>query len=128
MLFHSFGCKAERLTFGGSYFIEIQYCRVHAGVSLAERLNACHYWMDDSLYVYGDDDNRFFQAYAEIFAHGIYGSGRIGVMDLCGFNYYSPEETTRILEALRGKTLPEQDTLVQWLEKARESGFYILGL
>lgn len=62
MLFHTFHSQEERRKFGGSYFIEFQYCEAAPGTSLEEILSvdAIHMWKNDSLYLYGDDDNTFF--------------------------------------------------------------------
>lgn len=131
MLFHTFHSQEERRKFGGSYFIEFQYCEAAPGTSLEEILSvdAIHMWKNDSLYLYGDDDNTFFSWYKNIFTDGTYSNGRTGVIDLYGINYYSAEDTEFILKKLMNTHLPEQEKLVQWLEKAQSSsGFYILGL
>ena len=100
MLFHTFRSQEEREAFGGSYFIEFQYCRLPS-----------HSTIED------------------IFSNGIYSNGKTGIVDLCGINYYSVKETDRILKSLQTEQLPEQEVLASWLKKAKEhNGFYILGL
>lgn len=131
MLFHTFHSQEERREFGGSYFIEFQYCGLAPTAKWEELISAdtIQMWKDDSLYIYGDDDNTFFACYKDIFTGGAYGNGKKGVVDLCGINYYSAKETEFILKKLIHTHLPEQEILVHWLEKARNhSGFYILGL
>lgn len=131
MLFHTFHSQEERKAFGGSYFIEFQYCRLpsHSTIEEIISVDSIHSWSDDSLYVYGDDDNKFSASYDSIFSNGIYNNGKTGIVDLCGINYYSVKETDRILKSLQKEQLPEQEVLISWLKKAKEhNGFYILGL
>ena len=132
MLFRTFHSQKERREFGGSYFIEIQYCRLPPNAKIEELLSGEHemeLWKNDSLYIYGDDDNVFFSNYEKVFSHGMYGNGKTGVVDLCGINYYSVEETQNILQKLQKEHLPDQEKLMCWLEKVKQySGFYILGL
>ena len=131
MQFYTFGFQQERRKMGSSYFIEIQYCRLTPDTPIENIFSGdlIQYWENDSLYIYGDDDNAFFNSYGKIFAHGLYANGKTGVVDLCGINYYSPAETEWILKALQNEALPDQKKLMHWLEKAKSCcGFYILGL
>ena len=126
MLFHTFSSQEERRAFGGSYFIELQKAAPHLKVG---EIHPMQFWKNDSLYIYGDDDNAFFDAYHKIFINGIYANGQTGVMDVCGINYYSGEETARIVKELKQRHLPDQDTLIHWLETpSTEYGLWILGL
>ena len=131
MIFHFFKSQEERQKFGRSYFIEFQYCRLAFGTNLENiiSVDAVKHWRSDSLYLYGDEDVAFFSAYSKIFQNGIYANGQRGVVDLCGINYYPPEEATVILKAIQKGNLPDWETLMNWLEKAKAyNGFYILGL
>ena len=131
MLFHTFGSQEERGRFGGSYFIEIQYCRTALYTERQElvAVDAIEPWKDDSLYIYGDDDNAFLSYYGEIFTGGIYNNGKSGAVDLCGINYYSPEQTERIVERVKRTRPLDHQTLLRWLERADGyNGFYVLGL
>lgn len=69
MLFHTFRSQEEREAFGGSYFIEFQYCRLpsHSTIEEIISVDSIHFGGDDSLYVYGDDDNSFSSSYDAIF-------------------------------------------------------------
>ena len=51
MLFHIFNSQEERRAFGGSGFIEIQYCRHPMDTKPKRILNNVTHWSDDSLYV-----------------------------------------------------------------------------
>ena len=56
MLFRTFHSQKERREFGGSYFIEIQYCRLPPNAKIEEFLSGEHemeLWKNDSLYIYG---------------------------------------------------------------------------
>ena len=131
MLFHTFSSQEERREFGGSYFIEIQYCRLSQGTEI-ERIvsvDAIEHWKNDSLYIYGDDDNEFILHYGKIFTGGIYNNLKFGMIDICGINYYSLQQTHLILERIKKAKPLDYQVLLNWLEKIKENiGFYILGL
>ena len=131
MLFHSFQSQAERREFGGSDFIEIQYCRLPEGTSLREivSIDAIKHWKDDSLYISGDDMDLFYQSYGDIITGGVYNNGDRGPMDLFGINFYSREQTNEIMERLAEEKPPEHQILCRWLQADEQSlGFYVLGV
>ena len=109
----------------------MQYCRWKPGTEI-ERIisvDAIENWKDDSLYIYGDDDNKFISHYGNIFTGGVYNNGKSGVVDIYGINYYSQELTELILEQVKGMKLFNDPILLGWLETAKKyNGFYILGL
>ena len=80
----------ERREFGGADFIEIQYCRLAKGTSIRKivSVDAISHWKDDSLYICGDDMERFYQYYGDIITGGIYNNGDCGPMNLWGINFY----------------------------------------
>lgn len=131
MLFYTFSSQEERREFGGSYFIEMQYCRLPQGTEI-ERIvsvDAIEHWKNDSLYIYGDDDNEFVLHYGKIFTGGTYGNLKCGIVDMYGINYYSREQAHLILETVKEIKPLDYQVLINWLEKAKENvGFYILGL
>ena len=101
------------------------------GCEIKEKIavDAIRHWQNDSLYIYGDDDNEFMSYYGEIFTGGIYNNGKSGVVDLCGINYYSQEQTRRIMERVKKEKPLDHQVLLRWLEKAdKHNGFYVLGL
>ena len=61
MLFHSFNNQDERRTFGGSDFLEMQFCKLKKGTSIKSIVSTRNIidWCNDSLYVYGDDTDVF---------------------------------------------------------------------
>lgn len=131
MLFHSFHSQAERRKFGGSDFVEIQYCRFPKGTSLREvvSIDAIKHWKDDSLYIFGDDLDLFYQNYGDIITGGVYNNGERGPMDLCGINFYSREQTNEIMERLAEEKPPEHQILCRWLQAGEQHlGFYLLGV
>ena len=131
MLFYTFSSQDERRKFGGSYFIEMQYCKFAKGTEIQKLIpvNAIEHWKNDSLYIYGDHDNEFMKFYSDIFTGGIYSNGKSGIVDLYGINYYSRECSHIIIEKIK-KTKPlDYQLLLNWLDKSNEyTGFYILGL
>lgn len=131
MVFHTFHSQEERREFGGSYFIEIQYCKLELCSKTKEiiAVDAIAHWKNDSLYIYGDDDNEFMSDYGDIFTGGIYNNKKSGIVDLCGVNYYSPNQTALIMERIKKAKPSDYQALLRWLEKAvRYNGFYVLGL
>ena len=59
MLFHVFNSQEERRAYGGSAFIEIQFCKLSTKRKVTERvaLRSIQFWQNDSLYV--DDEDLF---------------------------------------------------------------------
>lgn len=123
--------QAERRQLGGSDFLEIQFCRLPRTAKLESivPVDSIKYWRDDSLYVSGDDAERFLQEYAGIFGCGIYNNLAMGAVDLCGINYYRAESVAVIIAKLIEKKPTGFETLLSWLDRAKQyNGFYILGL
>ena len=131
MLFYTFHTQEERRKLGGSYFIEIQYCKLPQGSEIKEivSVDRIEHWKNDSLYIYGDDDNQFLQQYGEIFSCGIYNNGEKGPVDPYGINYYPREQAENIADKVKKEKPVDYHSLLRWFEKANEAiGFYILGL
>lgn len=131
MLFHTFSSQEERKQFGGSYFIELQYCGLKHGTEIEKivSVHAIEHWKNDSLYIYGDDDNAFITHYGKIFTGGTYSNRKNGIVDLYGINYYSQEQACLIMEKVREMKPLDYQVLVKWLEKSKEYiGFYVLGI
>lgn len=131
MLFHSFASQEERKKFGGSYFVELQYCRLAQGTEIEKivSISAIEHWKNDSLYIYGDDDNAFVSYYGEIFTDGIYNNRKSGMVDICGINYYAQKHINPIIATIKEMRPLDYQILLNWLEKVKEyNGFYILGL
>lgn len=129
MLFHKFDSQEERRDYGGSAFLEMQFCRLLAGTGIETlvAVGSIVNWRNDSLYI--SDENLFYEEYSRIFDCGIYNNGRTGPVDVYGINYYGPEQIDLLLARIR-ETQPEDwQVLTEWLEEARAyNGFYILGI
>lgn len=126
-----FPSQEERIRFGGSDFIELQYCRLSCGASLREilSLDSIQHWKNDSLYVSGDDMDIFDQHYGHVFAGGTYHNQAIGPMDLLGINFYSREQAVCILNRIQLERPPDYQTFENWLRKGQHYiGFYVLGV
>lgn len=124
MLFYKFVSQEERRAFGGSDFIELQYCRLPHGSNLRSiiSVDAISHWKLDSLYVSGDDMDVFFSNYHMIFDHGIYNNGKSGVIDVFGLK-------ALIVERVKEKHPLDYEPLLQWLNDAKHyNGFYVLGV
>ncbi len=130
MLFHTFASQDERREFGGSDFLELQLCELKRGTMLKEIASVdIDHWKNDSLYICGDDMEEFYAIYGEIFRDGYYANGESGVVDCCGINYYTLEQTMLIVEKLKREKPKDFQVLLDWLSDAEEyNGIYLLGL
>ncbi len=131
MLFHTFGSQRERREFGGSDFIELQYCRLPFGTEMEKILSvdAIEHWAEDSLYIYGDDMDAFYSSYGAIMEGGIHADMRRGPMDCFGINFYFWRQAVQIMERMEKVRPPEYQTVSGWLREGRRFlGFYILGI
>lgn len=129
MLFHIFNSQEERRNFGGSAFIEIQYCKLPFETKIEKlvAVNSINNWHNDSLYI--NDENIFYQEYSHIFNCGTYNNLKSGTVDICGINYYAPSLTGSIIEKIHKDKPTDYETLIKWLNKSKiNNGFYILGI
>lgn len=129
MLFHTFFSQSELRDFGGSAFIEIQFCKlpVRRSIKAIVDVSSIKNWQNDSLYV--SDENAFYQEYGHIFDCGTYNNLETGPVDLYGINYYPASLTDTIIERIRESKPADYTVLVDWLERAKGyNGFYILGV
>lgn len=131
MLFHIFSSQKERRRFGGSAFIEIQFCKLPLGTEIEKlvAVSSITHWQNESLYIYINDENVFYQEYSHIFDCGTYNNLKSGTVDIYGINYYSPS----FIDSIIGKILEDKPTdyevLIEWLTKSKAyNGFYILGI
>ena len=129
MLFLVFNSQEERRKYGGSAFIEMQFCRLPVGTVTKDivAVKSINNWQNDSLYI--NDENVFYQEYSQVFNGGIYNNLKSGVVDIYGINYYAPSFMDSIIEKLCEEKPVDYESLVEWLNKAKQyNGFYILGL
>ena len=128
-LFHTFSSQEERREYGGSAFIEIQFCKLAADTPVREIIKSgCkNHWMNDSLYV--DEENRFFREYANILDCGIYENMESGKVDIFGINYYSPDVVESIMKRIDDAKPADHEVFHEWLDRSKQyNGFYILGI
>ena len=126
-----FSSQEERIRFGGSDFIELQYCRLPCGAPLQEILSSdsIQHWENDSLYVSGDDMDIFYLHYGHIITGGTYHDQTIGPMDLLGINFYSREQAACILNRIQLEKPPDYQIFENWLRAGKhDTGFYVLGV
>lgn len=131
MLFRIFDSQEERRNFGGSKFIEIQFCKMPYGTKTKKlvSVNSINHWQNDSLYLYIDDVDAFYEEYGKIFNCGIYNNLRSGIVDIFGINYYAFSLVDPIVEKVKTDKPADYEILVDWLIKSKEyNGFYILGI
>ena len=129
MLFLKFSSQDERRAYGGSAFIELQFCKLPPATPIKKiiAVNSIEDWKNDSLYV--NDENSFYETYSHIFVDGIYHNLQTGVVDIYGINYYNPSLTESIIERVISEKPADYEALVAWIEEAKlHNGFYILGI
>ena len=129
MLFHLFNNQDERRAFGGSDFLELQFCEHKSGTSIKRIVNKTENWRNDSLYISGDDMDIFYKCYKDVFKNGTYNNLKSGEIDSCGINYYSPEQVEEMIKIIEETKPTDYKTVLDWLVKAKEfNGVYILGV
>ena len=110
MIFHSFKNQNARRTFGGSAFIEIQYCTQKSGTELKKIVNTSRH-------------------YKKIFYEGTYQNLHSGEVDIFGINYYSSEQLKNILFKIEEQKPLDYMVILEWLKNGENfNGFYILGI
>lgn len=129
MLFHSFNTQDERRAFGGSDFLELQFCEHKSGTSIKKIVNKIENWHNDSLYISGDDMDTFYKCYKDVFKNGTYNNLKSGEIDFFGINYYSPKQVEEMIKVIEETKPTDYKTVLDWLVKAKEfNGVYILGV
>lgn len=129
MLFHTFVSQEERRNFGGSAFIEVQFCKLPAGTKLKKivAVGSIKNWQNDSLYI--DDVDLFYKEYSQFFNCGIYSNLKSGIVDIFGINYYTSDLLDSIIQRLDTDKPVDYELLTDWLKRAKVyNGFYILGI
>ncbi len=128
-MFLKFKTTEERRAYGGSDFMELQYCTLPDDTSNKKIVDAeIHHWQLSSLYVFGDDFNKFYAEYGEIIGNGLYGNLKEGSVDFYGINYYNREKTAKIIDRLKECKPKGYEVLLEWLSSSSNyNGFYILG-
>ncbi len=54
---------------------------------------------------------------------------KIGEIDFCGINYYSPKQAEDVVNAIEEKKPEEHQVVLDWLNKTKEiNGVYIFGV
>ena len=113
---------------GTSAYYEFQYCKKDMPTDVLVK-EGYGYWQEDSLLVHIDDDARLFENYLSYLSPT---HAPNGTSDFCyfGVNYYTKEETAKILKRLEKDKPPYSEPLIKWLAGAAEeyNGFFFLGI
>lgn len=131
MIFHSFANQEERQNFGGTAFMELQYCTLRPETEIKKivGVGAHGNWMDSSLYIYLDDIECFCLNYGDIFYGGTYNNLHQGRLDINGINYYTPAQAKEILLKIEGEKPLDYEVISEWLKNGKQyNGFYVLGV
>ncbi len=129
MLFLCFNSQKERRKYGGSKFIELQFCKLPVETEIKDivAVDNINHWQNESLYIC--DANVFYREYSRIFNCGIYNNLKSGVIDIYGINYYAPSLLDSVIEKLHKEKPLDYEYLINWLNIAKKyNGFYILGI
>ncbi len=104
-MFHTFSNINERRKFGGSAFIELQYCKLSAQTKLKKivSIKAIQNWKDDSLYIHVNDLDSFVESYGSILNIGTYNNMKSGVIDVFGINYYTIENVKQLIDVITNR-------------------------
>lgn len=130
-MFHTFSNIDERRKFGGSAFIELQYCKLSAQTKLKKivSLKSIHNWKDDSLYIHVNDLDSFVESYGSILNNGTYNNMKSGIVDIFGINYYTNENMKQLVDTITKSKPLEHEKFLSWLnEGSNYNGFYLLGI
>ncbi len=79
-MFLKFESQDERREYGGSCFVEFQFCMMPEGTQQNRIFHSIDHWRDDSLYVHGDSP--LFSTYKEILGTGIHPNMTEGILSL----------------------------------------------
>ena len=126
-MFKKFQSQEERRKYGGSCFIELQFCTLPESECLEVILDHYDNWKNDSLYVHGDEP--LYTVYGQIFGNGLHPNMTESYFDTWGITYYKPSLIEEIIErALQSKPVG-YELLVDWLNEAKNyNGFDIRGV
>ncbi|MCF7924449.1 MAG: hypothetical protein K9L64_04985 [Candidatus Izimaplasma sp.] len=130
-MFHIFSNIDERRKYGGSAFIELQYCKLSAQTKLKKivSIKSIQNWKDDSLYIHVDDLDSFVESYGRILNNGTYNNMKSGVVDIFGINYYTIENMKDLVDVITKSKPVGNEKLLSWLKKGLQyNGFYLLGI
>ena len=126
-MFLKFDSQKERSQYGGTCFIELQFCKCPEGTDLKTILSDYNFWLDDSLYVYGDDP--FYAVYGPVFGNGIHPDMTKSYPDPWGVTYYRADQIDDIIERAEKKKPLGYKILTEWLNEAKEyNGIIIHGM
>ena len=117
-------CSEKR----GSAYFEFQYCKKEWNIKKLLR-KGYSFWDKESLLVHIDNDKTFFDNYLDYLKAPESYRGT-EEFDCCGVNYYTKEQTLKILEKIKVDQPKDFEVLAEWLEKAvaEYNGFYFLGI
>ncbi|WP_310603788.1 hypothetical protein [Anaerosporobacter sp.] len=130
-VFHRFNNQEERRAYGGSAFLELQYCKMKPDTSIKKivAVGSVSHWQNDSIYVHMENMEDFYSNYSDIFVDGLYNNMKRGQIDVNGINYYSKMQIFSIVTDLELKKPKEYVLLLEWLKNVVQyNGVYILGI
>lgn len=109
----------------GSAYFEFQYCK-KTGKEKKLMRGSGEFWKPDSLIVNVYDMEKLLSAYSGYLKSPCGASE----LDAYGINYYTKEQTQKILNEIKEDKPEDHETLADWLEKAANdyNGFYFVGI
>ncbi len=130
-MFLKFSNHDERRSYGGSCFVEIQYCRLPEVCSDQElvSVDSISHWDYSSLYIFDEDLDEFLKEYQDILPATLYNNLEEGSTPDCyGINYYSRSKEETLISRLQAAKPKEYEILLDWLAAEPHNGFYMLGI
>ncbi len=128
-MFLSFESQEDRREYGGSGFIEFQFCKMSSKSKIESivTIDNIKHWQPDSLYV--SDYDEFFNEYSRFFNCGFYNNMKNGIIDIYGVNYYTSVSVETIMSRIEKDQPKDYHALLDWLRKSKKyNGIYILGV
>jgi hypothetical protein len=113
-LFLKFDTQENRRKYGGSCFIELQFCKLPSGTKIKHILESLDHWKDDSLYVYDDKQSEFYIKYKDVIGFGIHPNMSEGYFDTWGVTYYGLNRIRDIKERLKEHKPEENEVLLSY--------------
>jgi len=126
-MFLQFQSQEERRKYGGSCFIELQFCRAAEDAPVSELFRHYDHWQNDSLYVQGDSP--LYTVYGEVFGNGLHPNMTESPLDMWGVTYYRRDQIDGIIARAEQRRPEGFEMLTAWLLEAKQyTGFYIFGV
>lgn len=121
----------KRKESGSTAFIEFQFCKLKENTRIKKitSVRSINNWDVDSLYLYIDNFDNFFNEYDNLFEKITSNNLEPERIDMFGINYFPKESILEIIKKIEQAAPKDYNILLEWLNHALDyNGFYILGI